>query len=152
MSEKKRSFWDLFTMVENGKLKSTFMLYSFALALLFLAAYGAAFVLLIDPVHSLFAPVSAGLSAVMECLVPALAGSAFAALCQKLARNKRLAPAAYVWLAVATVAIGAFLLCSFDMADWGYILSLILQMAVVPILTGGIWTLLVALRHVRAGK
>lgn len=152
MSEKKRSFWDLFTMVENGKLKSTFMLYSFALALLFLAAYGAAFMLLIDPVHNLLSPLSAGLSAVMECLVPALAGAAFAVLCQKIARDKRLAPAAFVWLTAALIPIAVILLCAFDAADRGYILSLILQMAVVPILLGGLWTLWIAVRRLRRSK
>lgn len=152
MPEKKHSLWDLFTMVENGKLKSTFMLYSFALALLFLAAYGAAFVLLIDPVHNLLSPLSAGLSAVMECLVPALAGAAFAVLCQKLARDKRLAPAAFAWLTAAAVAIAVILLCAFDRADWGYLFSLILQMFVVPVLLGGGWTLWIAVRHLRGHK
>ena len=146
MPEKKRSFWDLFTMVENGRLKSTFLLYSFALALVFLVVYAVAFALLTDPVHALLAPVHEGLSAVMECLVPALVTTLAALGCQRLAQDKRLAPAAYLWLAVAAIALTVIVMTALEPADWGMLLSLAGQIAFVPILMGGVWTLLIALR------
>lgn len=149
MQEKKHSFWELFTMVENGKLKSTFMLYSFALALLFLAVYAAAFVLLVDVVHQFISPVSPWLSGVMECLIPAFVSAVAAFLCQKVARDKRLAAAAYVWLAVALIAIAVILLTSFPPEDWGGVMNLILQMGVVPVGLGCLLTMPEAIKHLR---
>ena len=149
MQEKKHTFWDLFTMVENGKLKSTFMLYSFALALLFLAVYAAAFVLLVDAVHAFMSPVSPWLSGVMECLTPAFVSAVAAFLCQKLARDKRLAATAYVWLTVALIAIAVILLTSFPLEDWGRLINLILQMGVVPIALGSLLTMPEAIKHLR---
>lgn len=149
MQEKKHTFWDLFTMVENGKLKSTFMLYSFALALLFLAVYAAAFVLLVDVVHAFMSPVSPWLSGVMECLIPAFVSAVAAFLCQKLARDKRLAATAYIWLTVALIAIAVILLTSFPLEDWGGLMNLILQMGVVPIALGCLLTMPEAIKHLR---
>ena len=40
------SFWDAFRLTENGHVKSTLLLNSFCLSILFLAVYGAAFFLL----------------------------------------------------------------------------------------------------------
>ena len=37
------SFWDAFRLTENGHVKSTLLLNSFCLSILFLAVYGAAF-------------------------------------------------------------------------------------------------------------
>ena len=42
------SFWDAFRLTENGHVKSTLLLNSFCLSILFLAVYGAAFFLLTD--------------------------------------------------------------------------------------------------------
>ena len=46
------SFWDAFRLTENGHVKSTLLLNSFCLSILFLAVYGAAFFLLTDPIHA----------------------------------------------------------------------------------------------------
>lgn len=147
MAEKKYSFWDMFTMVENGKLKSTFMMYSFALSFVFLAAYAAAFILLVDPIEAFFAPVSPVLAGVMECILPALAGAVVSVGCQKMARNKWLAPAAYAWLVLYSVAVLVIVLTSFDQADWGLLLSLLGQVIPLPLILGGGWTLLIARKH-----
>lgn len=147
MTEKKRSFWDLFTMVENGKLKSTFMMYSFALSFVFLAAYAAAFILLVDPLHRLFSPAAPWLAGIMECLIPALVGAAFSVLCQKIARNKRLAPAAYVWLALYSLVTVVIVFTAFDRADWGLLTNLLIQVIPLPLVIGGGWTLLICKKH-----
>lgn len=136
-AEKKRTFWDMFTLVENGKIKSTFLLYAFALSFVFLAAYGIAFVLLIDPIEHLFSGVSPLLAGVLECLIPALAGTGLCLLCQKAARNKALAPAAFVFLAVAAVALGALTLSVLEDGEYGFFFTLFIQIAVVPIAMGG---------------
>ena len=47
------SFWSAFQMMENGRVKSTLMLYSFCLCWVFAAVYGGAIALLIGPLHTL---------------------------------------------------------------------------------------------------
>jgi len=149
MTEKKHSFWDMFTMVENGKLKSTFLMYSFALSFVFLAAYAAAFILLVDPIHGLLAPGGLWLAGIMECLIPALVGAAFSVLCQKIARDKRLAPAAYLWLALYSLVTLVIVLTAFDRADWSLLLSLLIQVIPLPLILGGGWTFWIAKKHGR---
>ena len=50
------SFWNAFQLTENGHVKSTLLLNSFCLSILFLAVYFAAFYLLADPIHALLSP------------------------------------------------------------------------------------------------
>ena len=47
------SFWSAFQMTENGKVKSTLLLYSFCLCWVFIAIYVAAFFFLLDPLEAL---------------------------------------------------------------------------------------------------
>ena len=47
------SFWSAFQMTENGKVKSTLILYSFCLCWVFIAVYFAAFAFLLDPLDAL---------------------------------------------------------------------------------------------------
>lgn len=136
-AEKKRTFWDMFTLVENGKIKSTFLLYAFALSFVFLAAYGIAFVLLIDPIEHLFSGVSPLMAGALECLIPSLAGTGVCLLCQRAARNKAIAPAAFVFLAVAALALGTLTLSVLEAGEYGFFFALFVQIAVVPIAMGG---------------
>ena len=148
-AEKKRTFWDMFTLVENGKIKSTFLLYAFALSFVFLAAYGLAFVLLIDPIEHLFAGISPALAGALECLVPSALGTAICLLCQKAARNKALAPAAFGFLAVAFLAFGGLTLSALEAGEYVFFYTLFLQIALVPLLMGGGATCYVWRRQVK---
>ena len=136
-AEKKRTFWDMFTLVENGKIKSTFLLYAFALSFVFLAAYGIAFFLLIDPIEHLFAGISPAIAGALECLVPSILGTAVCLLCQKAARNKALAPAAFGFLAVAFLTFGGLMLTELETGEYGFFFTLFVQIAVVPFAMGG---------------
>lgn len=148
-ANRKRSFWDMFTLTENGRIKNTFLLYAFALSFVFLAAYGIAFALLIDPMQRLFAAVSPLLAGVMECLVPAAAGTAVCLLCQKVARNKALAPVAFVFLAVELIAFAILLLAALPPEDYGMAFTLLLQAGVPPLVMGGGCTGYVWRRHAK---
>ena len=44
------SFWSAFQMTENGKVKSTLLLYSFCLCWVYIAVYFIAFAFLLDPI------------------------------------------------------------------------------------------------------
>ena len=71
------SFWSAFQMMENGRVKSTLMLYSFCLCWVFAAVYGAAIALLIGPLHMLMAGSPVFLENLVTALVPAVLGTAF---------------------------------------------------------------------------
>ena len=148
-AEKKRTFWDMFTLVENGKIKSTFLLYAFALSFVFLAAYGLAFALLIDPIEHLFAGVSPALAGALECLVPSVLGTAVCLACQRISRNKALAPAAFCFLAIAFLAFGGLTLSVLETGEYGFFYMLFLQIALVPLLMGGGATCYVWRRQVK---
>ncbi|MEG1014766.1 MAG: hypothetical protein RSE58_09190 [Clostridia bacterium] len=147
--EKKHSFRDLFIMIENGKPKNTFLLYSFALSFFFLAVYAFAYILLAKPVELVFQRISMNLAAWMEAFLPAVAGTALCALCQLIAKDKRLAVAAFVWLGLYTVVFFLIALCSFGAEDLFLFFNLFSQLTVFPLLLGGGLTCWVAIRAMR---
>ncbi|MDO4316388.1 MAG: hypothetical protein Q4C45_11485 [Oscillospiraceae bacterium] len=93
------SFWSAFQMTENGKVKSTLLLYSFCLCWVFIAVYGVLFFFLLDPLDALTAGLPVFAVNLVEALVPTVAGAAICSLTWFLSRTeKRLLPAAYLWL------------------------------------------------------
>ena len=98
------SFWSAFQMMENGKVKSTLMLYSFCLCWVFAAVYGAAIALLIGPLHALLAGAPVFLEHAVAALVPAVLGTAVCGLAWLLPGDKRKLPAAYLWLTLLMLA------------------------------------------------
>lgn len=151
MTQKKHSFWDPLSMMEGGHLKSTFLMYSFALSLLFLAAAAVFYLALIDPIEAAFAAAPVWLRGALESLVPALATALFAALCQRLARDKRLAAAAFLWLLLYAALLLVGMLSSLDAGDRGAFMQLYVQTVPAPLLFGGALTAL-GLRRMPRGK
>jgi hypothetical protein len=98
------SFWSAFQMMENGRVKSTLMLYSFCLCWVFAAVYGAAIALLIGPLHMLMAGSPVFLENLVTALVPAVLGTAVCCLTWLLPGDKRKLPAAYLWLTLLMLA------------------------------------------------
>lgn len=97
------SFWDAFRLTENGHVKSTLLLNSFCLSILFLAVYGAAFFLLTDPIHAWLALAPRGMENLANALLPALAGTAVCALSHCICRPQTVL-AAYFWLLLLALA------------------------------------------------
>lgn len=109
--EKKRSreqtsnrFWRAFLFTENGKVKSTLMLNSFCMCVVFLVVYAAAFGLLLDPLHALVGSAPTVLVNLVEALVPAVVGTGVCTLAWPLFREKRMLLATYLWLALLAAA------------------------------------------------
>ena len=99
------SFWGAFQMTENGKVKSTLLLYSFCLCWVFIAVYGALFFFLLDPLNALTSGLPVFAVNLVEALVPAVTGAAICSLAWFLSRTeKRLLPAAYSWLLLLMLA------------------------------------------------
>lgn len=92
------SFWSAFQMTENGKVKSTLLLYSFCLCWVYIAVYVIAFAFLLDPLDALVSGAPTVVACLTEALVPALVGTAVCMLPWRLFKEKRLIPASFVWM------------------------------------------------------
>lgn len=130
-------FWGAFQMTENGRVKSTLLLYSFCLCWVLLALYGGCFALFSPWLDRLLQGAPVGLINLVEALVPAAAGTAIASLAWLLPGDRRLLPASYIWLALLMLAclIALVIMMGWDSA------GLILQffgMFVLPSLALGL--------------
>ena len=120
------SFWDAFRLTENGHVKSTLLLNSFCLSILFLAVYGAAFFLLTDPIHAWLALAPRAVENLVSALLPALIGHPQTVL------------AAYGWLLLLALAslVTMLLLLRGDHGASVLFLQLFGMMVPVPLLMG----------------
>ena len=98
------SFWSAFQMTENGKVKSTLLLYSFCLCWVYIAVYVACFAFLLDPLESLLSGAPTALVCLVEALVPALVGTVICMLPWPLFQEKRLIPVSYIWMLLLAAA------------------------------------------------
>lgn len=129
-------FWGAFQMTENGRVKSTLLLYSFCLCWVLLALYGSCFALFSPWLDGLLQGAPVGLINLVEALVPAVAGTAVASLVWLLPGDKRLLPAAYIWLALLLLAclIGLVILMGWE--STGLILQFFGMFTLAPLALG----------------
>lgn len=97
-------FWNAFQMTENGKVKSTLLMYSFCMCIVFVAVYGGAFALLIDPLYVVTKswPVAAG--NLVTSLIPSIVGTLICCSTFWLFKERRTVPCAYLWACVLALA------------------------------------------------
>ena len=143
------SFWSAFQMMENGRVKSTLMLYSFCLCWVFAAVYGAAIALLIGPLHMLMAGSPVFLENLVTALVPAVLGTAVCCLTWLLPGDKRKLPAAYLWLTLLMLACLIALLVLLKGEQGAQILALqfFWMFVLVPLIMGDGMSILLFYRY-----
>ena len=143
------SFWSAFQMMENGRVKSTLMLYSFCLCWVFAAVYGAAIALLIGPLHMLMAGSPVFLEYLVTALVPAVLGTAVCCLTWLLPGDKRKLPAAYLWLTLLMLACLIALLVLLKGEQGAQILALQFfgMFVLVPLIMGDGMSILLFYRY-----
>ena len=143
------SFWSAFQMMENGRVKSTLMLYSFCLCWVFAAVYGAAIALLIGPLHMLMAGSPVFLENLVTALVPAVLGTAVCCLTWLLPGDKRKLPAAYLWLTLLMLACLIALLVLLKGEQGAQILALQFfgMFVLVPLIMGAGMSILLFYRY-----
>ena len=131
-------FWGAFQMTENGRVKSTLLLYSFCLCWVLLALYGGCFALLSAPLDALLActGLSVTLVNIIEALAPALLGTAVASLVWLLPGDKRLLPAAYIWLTLLMLACLIALIIMMGLESAGLILQFFGMFVLAPLALG----------------
>ena len=142
-------FWGAFQMMENGRGKSTLMLYSFCLCWVFAAVYGAAIALLIGPLHMLMAGSPVFLENLVTALVPAVLGTAVCCLTWLLPGDKRKLPAAYLWLTLLMLACLIALLILLKGEQGAQILALQFfgMFVLVPLIMGDGMSILLFYRY-----
>ena len=143
------SFWSAFQMMENGRVKSTLMLYSFCLCWVFAAVHGAAIALLIGPLHMLMAGSPVFLENLVTALVPAVLGTAVCCLTWLLPGDKRKLPAAYLWLTLLMLACLIALLILLKGEQGAQILALQFfgMFVLVPLIMGDGMSILLFYRY-----
>lgn len=103
-SNKADTFWNAFRLTENGKVKSTLMLNSFCLCVVYIAVYFGAICLLVDPLHALTRNLPTWVENMVSSIVPAFVGTAVCSLTWLVAREKRMMVSTYAWITVLSVA------------------------------------------------
>ena len=133
------SFWSAFQMTENGRVKSTLMLYSFCLCCVFIAVYFAAFALLLAPLNALVSGAPAAVVCLVEALVPAVVGTVVCMLTWPLFSEKRLIPASFTWMFLLAMAclVAMLVLMGDEPKARGLFLQFFIQAVPAPILLGG---------------
>ena len=132
------SFWGAFQMTENGKVKSTLLLYSFCLCWVFIAIYGVLFFFLLDPLDALTTGLPVFAVNLVESLVPTVIGAAVCSLTWFLSKTeKRLLPAAYLWVFLLMLACLITLLIDTDSEQAHMILQVFGMFVLPPLVIGG---------------
>ena len=99
MSDKEYSFLDIFRFTKDGKPKSSVIVNTFSLSLLYLVIYFLSYYFLIDRIHHALAPdTSVWLYNCAESILPAIAGTMLCALPALWIQNKQYIIFAYGWL------------------------------------------------------
>ena len=133
------SFWSAFQMTENGKVKSTLLLYSFCLCWVFIAVYAALFVFLLDPLDALVSGAPGIVAHVVEAVVPALVGAVVCVLPWPIIKDKRIIPASYTWIFLLSLAclIAMLVMMKDEPEARNLFLQFFVQAVPAPILFGG---------------
>ena len=129
-------FWSAFQMTENGKVKSTLMLYSFCLCWVFLAVYGGCYALFNPWLDSLLQGAPVGLITLAEALIPSAAGTAVCCLVWLLPGDKRLLPASYLWLTLLMLACLVALIILMGLENTGWVLQFFGMFVLAPLALG----------------
>ena len=131
-------FWGAFQMTENGRVKSTILLYSFCLCWVLLALYGGCFALINPWLNALLTASGTPIWLInlIEALAPAVAGTAVASLVWLLPGDKRLLPAGYVWLTLLLLACLIALLILMGWKSAGLVLQFFGMFVLAPLVLG----------------
>lgn len=145
------SFWNIFLFTKDGRIKSTLVIYSFCLSILFLVIYILAYLLLLDGLDSLLAgKMPTWLVNLLESVIPALIGSMLCCLPHFALKEKKLIPLAYTWLLLYAVGAVIYILAGLPAEDRWIAMGLILLVVPSTLILGGGLSAFLYLRHRRS--
>lgn len=141
-------FWSIFLPVKDGKIKSTLLVNSFSLSFLFLAVYILSYLLLIDPIDAMIAEhMSPLMVSLIESIIPAIIGSLLCCSLHFLVSDKRIVPAAYIWLVIYSLFVFIGMLTPLQAEERSLFFQLFGLLIVVPVITGGIFSTFLYFRY-----
>ena len=145
--QKQDQFWRVLFLDEHGRPKSAMFLYSFCLSLLFFAFYALSYSFLIDILERAMPNASVLMKNIAQSVLPGFAGSVVCCALFFVFPDRRLVPVAYLWLAV--YAVIALITMAFLTAPEEFRIFLYFFAMIVPVglISGGITSLLLFLRH-----
>lgn len=103
--ERADSFWSAFQFTENGKPKSSLLVYTFSLSVLFGAVYFLCYEGAIRLLTEPLAPLPAWGANLVLALLASIAGAAICCLPHRFFRDKRLVFGGHLWLCLYAAAV-----------------------------------------------
>jgi len=107
-NEKKKSkadrFWESFLFTENGKPKSSLMIYTFCLSFVFLAVYVVCFLLMISLLTNSLSSLPAFVSNALVGILASAIGVFICCIPHRFMQDKRLVFGAHLWLLLYAIA------------------------------------------------
>lgn len=135
--KKADAFWNIFLFTKNGRLKSTRILYSFTMSVLFLALYGLCFLFIPEPIDKLLVDrIPVWLLNVIESVLPALLGTGLCLLTFFAVKTKVLVPDAYIWLAFYAIVSLLFVAIGLDAETFWIFLRVYAMIVPLPMILG----------------
>ena len=101
----KRRFWQNFYTEESGEIRKILMLSSLVLSFLLLIVHITSYILLMPLLEKVFGGAPRLVATLAEAMIPALIAVGAVMLCWPLFKDKRVLPAAYIWLVLFALVI-----------------------------------------------
>lgn len=130
-------FWSVLFLDENGRPKSAIFLYSFCLSLLFFVVYALSYGFLIDVIETALADQTVLVRNVFQSVLPGLAATVVCCAMFFLFPDKRLVPAAYLWLATYALAAVVTMLFITEKEEFRIFLYFFAMLVPVGLISGG---------------
>ena len=122
-------------LTEEGKPKSTVLIYSFSLSLLFIVVFLVSYWMLLEPLEKALQSSSVVLRNIVEYTIPAVVGCIpCVALSFAFKVRMNMVPAAFTWLCVIDVIMFVTMAFMVDMSDWATEYGLFMAITGVPML------------------
>ena len=122
-------------LTEEGKPKSTVLIYSFSLSLLFIVVFLVSYWMLLEPLEKALQSSSVVLRNIVEYTIPAVVGCIpCVALSFAFKVRMNMVPAAFTWLCVIDVIMFVTMAFMVDMSDWATEYGLFMAITGVPLL------------------
>lgn len=142
------AFWNIFLPTKDGRIKSTMIVNSFCLSILFLAVYICAYLLMLDGLDGLMAgKLPVWLINIIESVLPALTGSMLCCVLHFVFKEKKLVPAAYTWLFLYMIGAVIYILAGLPKEDRVFAFQLMLMIVPASLITGCGLSAYLYLRH-----
>ena len=126
-------------LTESGKPKSALLIYSFSLALLFIAVFIVSYMLLLEPLEMAFQSRSVFVRNLVEYSVPAIIGCIpCLALSFAFRERKNMVAASFTWVDVIVVIMFLTMVFMVDKADWATEYRFFLAILGLPMLISAV--------------